>query len=173
MEGAEPGGAEDPIPAPVEEEIVTEPTGAVAGGSALVPGATIAKEGGSGSRVEFSEVMPEPYPRRLTLYTEAEKLAELPRHGFDDFAIAAFWGMLAIIPGAYAGYLDLILKQPKDAKFDLLQLAIFISALTICAVGALRGSNAKTSKKYLRELFPGQHPAKGIRAWVIKKLSDS
>jgi hypothetical protein len=122
-------------------------------------------------------VIADPIPTRHTTLEEARQLATLPRHRFDDFTIAAFWGAVASAPGAYQAFVDLALKQPKDFRFDLVELGAFGASIVLAISGAFRGMGAITSQRYLRTLFPSEAPPSGPRGlalalldWVAKLL---
>lgn len=174
---AEPEPSDQPPAEPIPE-LPGKPGDQEAGAEIVISGGGGFTEpqppitGGGSPLAAFRDVTPEPYRRRNMLFAEAEKLADLPRHWFDDFAVAAFWGLLASAPGAYQGYADLTGKSaPTQAKFDLIEVGVFVCALTVFAVGLMGFRRRTTSRRYLVELFPETKKITGLKAWLIKQLS--
>lgn len=102
----------------------------------------------------FDDMTPEKLKRRPTLLHEAQMLATLPRRKRDEFVLAAFWGWVASLPGAYIGYHDLTLNtHQQPIELDLLSIIITASATAALLIGILRLSRVETSTDYLKKLF--------------------
>jgi hypothetical protein len=96
------------------------------------------------------------------LFSDAMRLATMPRRKSDEFTQAAFWAFLTSLPGGFTGIYDLMLEKPIQPKgLDLLLFSTALICLAAMVIGsARRASDGETSEEYLNRLYKLPPPPK-------------